>query len=90
MIQAVAWNDRVDEFRALGYEFVGLTFDDVPALKRFTRIRKIKYDVLADPKSEIIRAFDLINESYPQGSYGYNIAHPMIVVIGPDGKVKQR
>lgn len=80
----------MEEFRALGYEVAGITFDDVPALKRFSRIRKIKYTVLADPHSEIIRAFGLINESYPVGSYGYDIAHPMIVVIAPDGTVKRR
>ena len=80
----------MDEFRALGYEVASITFDDVPALTRFAKRRKIKYTVLADPKSEIIRAFGLINESYPAGSYGYNIAHPMIVVIAPDGTVARR
>ena len=62
----------------------------MPALTRFAKRRKIKYPVLADPKSEIIRAFDLINESYPVGSYGYDIAHPMIVVIAPDGTIARR
>jgi peroxiredoxin len=80
----------VEDFKALGYEVAGVTFDDVPALTRFAKRRKIKYTVLADPKSEIIRAFGLVNESFPVGSYGYNIAHPMIVVIGPDGTVARR
>ena len=80
----------MEEFKALGYEVAGITFDEVPALKRFSRIRKIKYTVLSDPNSEIIRAFELINESYPVGSYGYNIAHPMIVVIGPDATFARR
>jgi len=31
-----------------------------------------------------------VNESYSVGSYGYNIAHPMIVVIDPDGNVARR
>ena len=69
---------------------MGITFDDVPALTRFSKRRKIKYPVLADPKSEIIRAFCLVNESYPVGSYGYDIAHPMIIVIAPDGTVARR
>ncbi len=74
----------------MGYEVAGITFDDVPALDRFSKRRKIKYTVLADPKSEIIRAFGLINESYPVGSYGYNIAHPIILVIAPNGTVVRR
>jgi len=45
---------------------------------------------LADPNSEIIRAFGLINESYQEGSYGYNIAHPIILQIDPNGTVTGR
>ena len=31
-----------------------------------------------------------MNESYRAGSYGYNIAHPMILVIDPAGTVARR
>ena len=46
--------------------------------------------MLADPGSEIIRAFGLLNEDYPPGSYTYGVAHPIIVVFDADGIVTHR
>ncbi len=59
-------------------------------LSRFSRRRKIHYPVLADPNSEVIRAFGLLNENYPPGSYAHGVAHPIVIVLGPDGTVTHR
>ena len=67
-----------------------MTYDSVDELSRFAKRRKIKYPVLADPNSEVIRAFGLLNEDYPVGSYAHGVAHPIIVVIDADGIVSHR
>ena len=59
-------------------------------MQRFAKIKKIKYPVLADPKSEIIRAFGLVNENYAPGSYAHGVAWPIILVIAPGGTVTHR
>lgn len=90
MIQAVAWNGRIDEFRALGYEVATVTYDSAEQLARFAKRRKIKYPVLADPESEIIRAFGLLNQDYPPGSYAHGVAHPIVIVFDAEGIVTHR
>jgi len=46
--------------------------------------------MLSDENSEIIRAFGLLAENYPQGSFYYGIPHPAIIVVKADGKVSHR
>ena len=50
----------------------------------------MKYPVLADPNSEVIRAFGLLNEDYPAGSYAHGVAHPIVIVFDADGIVTHR
>lgn len=59
-------------------------------MKRFAKIKKIKYPVLSDAKSEVIRAFGLVNENYAAGNYAHGVAWPIILVIAPDGTVTHR
>ena len=59
-------------------------------MSRFAKRRKIKYPVLADPNSEIIRAFGLLNQDYRPGSYAHGVAHPIIVVFDANGIVTHR
>jgi len=46
--------------------------------------------MLADPDSEVIRAYGLLNEDYQPGSYAYGVAHPMVLVFDGDGTLKRR
>ncbi len=67
-----------------------VTYDDVGKLKRLARRAKIRYPLLSDKRSEIIRAFGLLAGNYPQGSFYYGVPHPAIIVLGPDGTVTHR
>ncbi len=75
---------------ALGYEVSTVTYDAVPKLKRLAKRAKITFPMLSDENSEIIRAFGLLAENYPQGSFYYGIPHPAIIVVKADGKVSHR
>lgn len=74
------------EFRALGYEVASVTYDRVGALADFATRKSIKFVMLSDPRSAIIRAFDVLNDAYP----GHAIAHPIIFVIDETGVVRHR
>ncbi len=70
-----------------GYNIVVVSNESVGALARFTRKYDFPYPMIADTNSEIIRAFDIMNEAYlPKTSY-YGVAHPAIYIIGSDGLV---
>ena len=68
-----------------GYNIVVISNETEAALERFSRKYDFPYPMIADTNSEIIRAFDIMNEAYlPKTSY-YGVAHPAIYVIGSDG-----
>jgi peroxiredoxin Q/BCP len=70
-----------------GYNIVVVSNESVGALARFTRKYDFPYPMIADTNSEIIRAFEIMNEAYlPKTSY-YGVAYPAIYVIGRDGLV---
>jgi len=64
-----------------------VTYDDVDTLKRFAARRGIKYLLLADSKSEAIRAFGLFNDGPPPESRYYGTSKPQVVVVNADGVV---
>ncbi len=88
--QAIVWNDRLEEITKLGYTVAILTYDSPTDLRRFAGRRKIDYTLLSDPGSEVIRAFDLLNERYRPGSYAHGVPHPAIFVVDPDGTITHR
>lgn len=64
--------------------------DDVAKIARFADSRGIRYPILSDPKSEIIGAFGLLNETYPPGSFAHGVPYPIIFVLDAEGIVRQR
>ena len=67
-----------------------ISYDGVAELARFAKRRRIGFALLSDPKSEIIRAFDVLDRHYPPGSPGHGIANPIVFVIDAKGKVSHR
>jgi peroxiredoxin len=76
--------------RALGYGLALLTYDDTAKAARFAEQRAIRYPILSDPKSEIIRAFGLLNETFPPGHFAHGVPHPVIFAIDADGVIRHR
>lgn len=76
--------------QALGYGVASVTFDPANELLRFAKRRKIGFTLLSDPQSQLIRAFDLLNDRYGEGSYAYGVAHPIVIVLDADGVVTHR
>lgn len=76
--------------RDLGYEVATVTYDDVGKLRRLEQRQKIDYPMLSDVNSDIIRAFGLLAEEYPEGSFYYGVPRPAIIVLDAEGKVSHR
>ncbi|HUT48494.1 MAG TPA: peroxiredoxin family protein [Alphaproteobacteria bacterium] len=88
--EAVAWNRRLGEVRALGYEVAVISYDSLSAIKNFSEGRGIKYTLLSDKGSKIIRAFGLLNEDHAPGTFGHGIPHPIVFAIDPKGVIRHR
>jgi len=63
-----------------------VTYDGVDKLADFGTRRSIGFTMLSDPKSTIIRAFDVLDTRYS----GFAIAHPIVFVIDPHGVIRHR
>jgi len=74
----------------LGYGVAAVSNDAVPAIKRFSDVAGIAYTLLADAKSKIIGAFNLLDPQHPPSSRWHGLALPMIVVIDNAGVVQRR
>ncbi len=59
-----------------------VSYDSVAVLESFTnRIGGFRYPVLADPDSEIIRAFGIFNAKVPRGHTWYGICYPGTFIV---------
>lgn len=88
--QAVAWQAEIEKFSTLGYNVAMVSYDDAGVLTRFARSRKIGFTLLADKGSALIKAFDVLDHSAPEGSAWYGLARPIIYVVDPKGKITHR
>jgi peroxiredoxin len=78
---------RYQGFKDRGYEVVSVSYDSVEKLNRFSTQYAVPYKMLSDPASESIKAFDILNTKYTQGSRFYGIPHPTIYVINAQGVI---
>ena len=78
---------RYQGFKDHGYEVASVSYDSVEKLNRFSTQYAVPYTMLSDPTSESIKAFDILNTKYTQGSRFYGIPHPTIYVINAEGVI---
>lgn len=70
-----------------GYNIVVVTNESVKALAHFANKYDFPYTMISDTDSEIIKAFEIMNESYVPGTSYYGVAHPAVYIIGKDGLI---
>ena len=88
--QVLDWNGQAEKFTALGYNIAALSYDNEEKANRFVQLRDLKFPVVTDEGSDIIKAFGILNEEHEPGSFAYGIPHPFVYVIAPDGTVTHR
>jgi peroxiredoxin len=77
-----------EDIEAVGYNLIGISYDDVEDLKAFSDKRKISYPLLSDKGSETIKAFGIFNEEHKEGNFAYGVPHPAIYIVNSDGSIK--
>lgn len=75
----VELQENLDVIAATGTQVVGISYDSVETLQKFTKSSGVKFPLLADPGSVTIRAYGIHNEK--------GLPHPGTYVIGADRKV---
>lgn len=69
------------------YNLIGISYDSVEKIANFAHRKDIKYTLLSDQDSEIIKAFGILNEKYAPGDSGYGIPHPIVVITDNTGTI---
>ena len=77
-----------EEFHQQGVGLAAISYDSEAILRDFAQRHKIEYPLIADPKSEIIRSYGVLNAEAPGFTKG--MAHPGYFYVMPDGKVKEK
>ena len=69
---------------------VAISYDSVEILADFAKRRNISYPMLSDPKSEMIRAFRILNTSTPPSHMWYGVPYPGTYIVDQNGVVRAK
>lgn len=83
-------NRQLDQLRRQGLNVASVTYDSADILKDFAQRKSIRYPMLSDPDSKIIRAFGIFNTNIEVGTRGYGIPFPGIYIVDASGAVKSK
>jgi hypothetical protein len=73
-----------------GFGIAAISYDTVATLKHFASRRNIRYPLLSDTESRVIRAFGIFNESVPERNMARGVPHPGLFVVDAKGIVTAR
>jgi hypothetical protein len=82
--------ERLPRLAERGLGVAAVSYDTVAILKHFGDRREIPFPLLADPDSELIRAFGLLNGEYAADHEIHGVPHPGTLVIDADGRVVEK
>jgi peroxiredoxin len=88
--QLVEMDQNYDELRKQGLGLAAISYDSPAILKNFAERRKIRYPLLSDADSAVIRAFGVLNEKVEKSNAFFGIPHPVTFVTDAGGKVKDK
>ena len=80
--------DAKQRFEAQGLKLAAISYDDSAILKDFAERHKIEFPLLADPDSEIIRSFHVLNAEAKGMTKG--MAHPGFFYIDASGVIREK
>lgn len=55
--EACTFRDRLGDLSSLGVRILGVSFDDVPSHKAFAEKYHLNFDLLSDPKGQVVAAY---------------------------------
>ena len=78
------------QFREEGLGVAVITYDPVEILADFANRRDITIPILADPESEVIRAFRVLNVHVPEDHMAYGVPFPGAFIVDQNGLVTSK
>ena len=75
----VQLRDRIEELHAVGVQIVGVSYDPIDVLKKFSDSEQIPFPLLSDEGSKTIRAYGL--------HYQDGLPHPGTILVNPSGVI---
>ena len=76
------------DIEAAGLTIVGISYDSVDVLAKFTEKRKITYPLLSDSGSKTITAYGLLNREAKGKAQG--IPYPATIVLDDKGMIRAK
>lgn len=86
--QLLTLNSSYEDIRKTGYDLVSISYDSVEALQKFHGKHNIKFKMLSDQNSKIIKDFGILNESVNPQSSSYGIPNPAIYIVTEEGVIE--
>ena len=78
---------EADSFDEAGLKVVCLSYDSVDVIGSFASRKGIKFPLLADPKSKVIKQLKLVNSKFKKGTLRHGLAHPTTILIDRERNV---
>lgn len=85
--QLVDLNSKLEEFKKQGLAVASMTYDSIELLRHFSDRQGIKFTMLSDSDSKVIKAFDIFNDNVEPGNRAYGIPFPGTYIINASGIV---
>lgn len=86
--QLVEFNQRAEEFAALGLNLLAVSVDEVAEIAEFAEQQDIGYTLLADPAGDINEQLGIRDENYPLGHVRFGVPRPVLYIIDSDKVVR--
>ena len=81
---------RYDDIRKQGLGLIAISYDSPETLKAFAASRGIRFPLIADPGSAIIRRYGILNDQQEPDTRSYGIPHPGTFIVDRNGVVTAR
>jgi hypothetical protein len=81
---------QANEFERRGIRVAAVTYDTPAILAHFARRTSLDYPLLADPRSEAIRAFGILNKNIPADSPFHGVPFPVTYLLDRNGVVRKK
>ncbi len=85
--EGLDFNARLDDFRALGAEVLGVSRDSIRSHQNFCSKQGFRFELASDADEQLCRAFDTIKEKSMYGRKVLGIERSTFL-IGPDGAIR--
>jgi peroxiredoxin Q/BCP len=84
--QACDFRDSINSLKSAGYQVLGVSKDELPALKKFQNDEGLNFPLLSDPDLTVHNAYGAYGEKL---LYGKPVTGTLrsTFVVGPDGKI---